>query len=228
MSGLGVVLSRKSHLESIEKFVAISRGSSGSQSLDLWRDITLTQKIAEGGSRECWLHPHSDRLCVKVPKPHQRRDQNKLDWHYAQTLSRRKIQGPHLPNVHGYVMTNRGKGLVVDFIVDHDGKPSLTFFQAVRSGLFTKDQITEIIDKAFTWLNEQNVIVADYGYDNMLLQKHADGTYTLVFIDGLGGRYFNLRYLIRSRFSIPQPVRAQEFRAKIQKVIDREYGSIRL
>lgn len=215
-------------LESIEKLVTMFRIRSKPQSLDSWGVIALTEKIAEGGSRECWLHPHSDRLCVKVPKPHQRRDQNKLDWHYAQSLKRRKILGPHLPNVYGYVMTNRGKGLLMDLVVDHDGKPSLTFFQAVRSGLFTKAQITEIIDTAFAWLNEQNVIVADYGYDNMLLQKHADGTYTLVFIDGLGGRYFNLKYLIRSRFSIPQPVRAQEFRAKIQKVIDREYGSIRL
>ena len=215
-------------LESIEKLVTMFRIRSKPQSLDSWGVIALTEKIAEGGSRECWLHPHSDRLCVKVPKPHQRRDQNKLDWHYAQSLKRRKILGPHLPNVYGYVMTNRGKGLLMDLVVDHDGKPSLTFFQAVRSGLFTKAQITEIIDTAFAWLNEQNVIVADYGYDNMLLQKHADGTYTLVFIDGLGGRYFNLKYLIRSRFSIAQPVRAQEFRAKIQKVIDREYGSIRL
>ncbi len=216
------------HVKSIEKLAAIIKRRSSLLWDDRQQVMTLTHKIAEGGSRECWLHPHHDRLCVKVPKLKGRRDQNKLDWHYAQSLSRRKIQGPHLPNVHGYVMTNRGKGLVVDFIVDHDGKPSLTFFQAVRSGLFTKAQITEIIDKAFDWLNEQNVIVADYGYDNMLLQKHADGTYTLVFIDGLGGRYFNLRYLIRSRFTIPQPVRAQEFRAKIQKVIDREYGSIRL
>jgi hypothetical protein len=61
----------------------------------------------------------------------------------------------------------------------------------------------------------------------MMLQKHADGTYILVFIDGLGGRYFNLRYLIRSRFNIPQPRRAIEFREKLEKVLDLEYGSIR-
>ncbi len=188
----------------------------------------LTQKIAEGGARECWRHPESESLCIKVTKPSRRRDQNKLDWHYANTLIRRNIMGPHLPRYHGYVMTSRGKGLVMDLIVDFDGTPSLTFLQAVRSGLFPREQVTNILDKAFDWLIDQNVIVADYGYDNLMLQKHADETYTLVFIDGLGGRYFNLRYLIRSRFNIPQPDRAIEFREKLEKVMDMEYGSIRL
>lgn len=189
--------------------------------------ITLIHKIAEGRSRECWKHPHSDRLCIKVNKADNIRDQNQLDWHYARSLVRRKIEGPHLPNYHGFAMTNLGKGLVMDLIVDFDGTPSLTFLQAVRSGLFTRKQITEIVDKAFDWIDQKNIIVADYGYDNILLQKHADGNYTLVFIDGLGGRYFNLRYRIRSRFNIPQPRRSQEFRDKIEQVIDREYGSIR-
>lgn len=189
--------------------------------------IVLKEKIAEGSARECWRHPDNGSLCIKVTKPSKRQDQNKLDLHYAKTLIRRNITGPHLPTYHGYVMTSRGKGLVMDLIADFDGTPSLTFLQAVRFGLIARGQINEIIEKAFAWLIEQNVIVADYGYDNLLLQKHADGAYTLVFVDGLGGRYFNLKYLIRSRFNIPQPYRAREFREKLQIVIDREYGSIR-
>lgn len=191
-------------------------------------EIILVHKIAEGRSRECWRHPHLSHLCVKVNKADKNRDQNKLDWHYARALIRRKIKGPHLPNYHGFAMTDRGKGLVMDLIADFDGTPSMTFLQAVRSGLFSREQITEIVDRAFAWINNQNIIVADYGYDNLLVQKHADGKFTLVFIDGLGGRYFNLRYLIRSRFSIPQPKRVQEFRNKLERVMDREYGSIRL
>lgn len=192
------------------------------------RRIVLTEKIAEGGTRECWRHPEDESLCIKVTKTNTRRDQNKLDLHYAKTLIRRNINGPHLPVYHGYVMTNRGRGLVMDLIADFDGTPSLTFLQAVRSGLFPREQVTEILDEGFDWLIEQNVIVADYGYENLMLQKHEDGSYTLVFIDGLGGRYFNLRYLIRSRFNIPQPFRAMEFREKLEKVMDLEYGSIRL
>lgn len=124
-------------------------------------------------------------------------------------------------------MTDRGEGLVMDLIVDLDGTPSPTFLKAVRSGLFTQEQITRIVDEAFDWIRRKNIIVADYGYDNLMVQQQADGTYRLVFIDGLGGRYFNLRYRIRSRFSIPQPRRAQEFRDKLEQVIQREYGSIR-
>ena len=189
--------------------------------------MTLVHKIAEGGSRECWRHPHSSHLCIKISKPNSRRDQNRLDWHYAQSLIRRKIQGPHLPNYHGFAMTDRGKGLVMDLVTDFDGSPSMTFFQAIRSGKFTREQFTTIIDEAFDWIRHKNIIVADYGYDNVLFQKQANGNYTLVFIDGLGGRYFNIRFLLRSRFSIPQPRKAKEFRAKLEKAIEREYGSIR-
>lgn len=189
--------------------------------------VVLREKIAEGSARECWRHPDVHSLCIKVTKPSRRQDQNKLDLDYAKTLARRNITGPHLPTYHGYLMTSRGKGLVMDLIADFDGTPSLTFTQAVRCGLIAREQIAEIVNKAFDWLIDQNVIVADYGYDNLLLQKHADGTYTMVFVDGLGGRYFNLKYLIRSRFNIPQPFRATEFREKLQIVMDREYGSIR-
>lgn len=189
--------------------------------------IPLVQKIAEGGSRECWRHPHSSQLCIKVNKPNRQRDQNKLDWHYARSLMRRKVAGPHLPRYHGLVMTDRGEGLVMDLVVDPDGTPSPTFLQVVRSHMFTREQITRIVDEAFDWIRRKNIIVADYGYDNLMVQQQADGTFRLVFIDGLGGRYFNLRYRIRSRFSIPQPRRAQEFRDKLEQVIQREYGSIR-
>jgi len=189
--------------------------------------ISLVHKIAEGGSRECWRHPQSSQLCIKVNKPNRQRDQNRLDWHYARSLMRRKVAGPHLPKYHGLVMTDRGEGLVMDLVVDHDGTPSLTFLEALRSHAFTREQITMMVDEAFDWIRRKNIIVADYGYDNLMVQAQADGTYRLVFIDGLGGRYFNLRYRIRSRFSIPQPRRAQEFRDKLERVIQQEYGSIR-
>ncbi len=52
-------------------------------------------------------------------------------------------------------MTNRGRGLVMDLIADFDGTPSSTFLQAVRSGLFSREQITEIVERAFAWINSK-------------------------------------------------------------------------
>src|SRR3546814_19909871 len=88
--------------------------------------LVLTEVIGTGNDRECWRHPLNRSLCVKVAKPEQERTQNEIDYHYGRHLARHSVAGRYLPRVHGWVETNRGRGLVVDLVQQPDGPPSPT------------------------------------------------------------------------------------------------------
>src|SRR5690606_37083209 len=108
------------------------------------------------------------------------------------------IEGPHLPKVHGWASTNRGKGLVIDLVQQPDGTPCPTLPHALRSGLINPMEAAGLIDEAFDWLAVNGVILADYGLFNFLV-KHTPNKERahLVFIDGLGTRHMDFKYWLR-------------------------------
>lgn len=182
--------------------------------------LVLRELVGTGNDRSCWRHPGNPAWCVKVAKPEQERPQNEIDAHYARHLARRNIRGPHMPEVHGWVQTDRGPGLVFDLIQEPDGTPSPPLLKAVLSGRVSTDQARELIDEAFGWLVEQRVLLVDYGIDNLLIQTRSDGRCFLVFVDGLGARKFSLRYWFHRRFWPKAVWKAQEFRLKTLALLD--------
>ncbi|WP_145925370.1 YrbL family protein [Bordetella sp. H567] len=164
--------------------------------------LVLTEKIGSGNDREVWRHPLNRALGVKVAKPEQERAQNDIDLHYSAHLERLGVAGPHVPRVHGWVRTNRGRGLVVDLVQRADGTPCPTLSQAVRSGTITEMEAVGLIYEACEWLTRNGVILADYGLDNFLIrQSSVAGRAYLVFVDGLGTRHFDFKYWARCTFT---------------------------
>ncbi|OZI21002.1 hypothetical protein CAL26_26530 [Bordetella genomosp. 9] len=164
--------------------------------------LVLAEKIGAGHDREVWRHPLNRALGVKVAKPQHERAQNDIDLHYSVHLERSGVKGPHLPRVHGWVKTNRGRGLVVDLVQRPDGTPCPTLSQALRSGLISEMEAVGLVYEACDWLIRNNVILADYGIDNFLVRESSvAGRAYLVFVDGLGTRHFDFKYWARCRFT---------------------------
>ena len=86
--------------------------------------LNLTELIGSGNERDCFIHPDNPKYCVKVTKPGVvGRRQNEIDMAYFEVLKRRNISSPHIPACHGWVETNRGKGIVVERICRPDLSP---------------------------------------------------------------------------------------------------------
>ncbi|ARP89424.1 hypothetical protein CAL14_03230 [Bordetella genomosp. 9] len=163
--------------------------------------LVLSEKIGSGHDRECWRHPSNPSLGIKVAKPDQERAQNEIDYHYGRHLARLGIAGPHLPRVHGWVQTNRGRGLVVDLMLQPDGTPCPTLPQAVRSGMISEIEAVGLIYETSEWLARHGVMLADRGLDNFVVRRSKDdGRLHLVIIDGLGTRHFDIKYWARCTF----------------------------
>jgi hypothetical protein len=164
--------------------------------------LVLSEKIGAGHDREVWRHPLHRSLGIKVPKPEHERAQNEIDFHYGTHLARLGVSGPHLPRVHGWVLTNRGRGLVVDLVQQPDGTPCATLPQALLAGALSEMEAAGLVYEAFDWLARNGVMLADYGIDNFLVRHSAaEGRPYLVFIDGLGTRHFDFKYWARCTFT---------------------------
>jgi hypothetical protein len=165
-------------------------------------ELVLLEKVGAGHDREVWRHPLNRALGVKVAKPDQLRAQNDIDLHYNAHLERLGISGPHLPRVHGWVQTNRGRGLVVDLVQQPDGTPCPTLPHAVRSGLVNEMEAAGLVHEAHEWLARNGVMLADPGIYNIVVRHSAAaGRPHLVFVDGLGTRHFDFKYWARCTFT---------------------------
>lgn len=164
--------------------------------------LVLSERVGMGHEREVWRHPLHRSLGIKVSKPRHERAQNEIDFHYSSHLSRLGISGPHLPRVHGWVSTDRGRGLVVDLVQQPDGTPCPTLPHALRDGLISEMEAAGLVYEACDWLARNGVILADHGIHNTVVRvSAAEGRPYLVFVDGLGTRHFDFKYWARCTFS---------------------------
>lgn len=152
--------------------------------------LTLTQKIGQGTNRSVWRHPDKVDWCVKVTIPGEDGgSQNEAEWHYLRHLATLGIHSRHLPREYGWVETNLGHGLVVDYIHATDGTPAITLGTALREGLIEKQEAVRMVEDAFRWAGDHGVMIEDANLGNLAI--HADtgpgpGHSWLVFIDGIG------------------------------------------
>lgn len=161
--------------------------------------------IARGDHRECYHHPLESDKCIKVLHEDWREiNRRKNDplrifrskAHFHENLTEakelKKIEkrcGSHLvkhfPRSHGFVATDLGEGLVVDFIRDHDGRPAQTLKSYIWEHGYDRKSRTAI-EEFWTFLFDHAVIVRDPDPYNICLAEDANGTLTAYLIDGYG------------------------------------------
>lgn len=174
--------------------------------------LRLEVQIGAGNDRVCWRHPYEPGWCVKVAKPEQERPQNEIEYHYSRHLAKHGIEGQHIPRVIGWTPTDHGRGLMVELIRQADGSPAPSLRTAVDTGLISLEQAGVLVEEAFGWLIQNNVILADYDIDNMLVRCPTRQRCHIVFVDGLGARNFGFKYWLNRTLGFKARKKAREFK----------------
>lgn len=134
-------------------------------------------KLGKGTTRTCYQHPEHEDLCIKVMHSHSKLKINLLEYKFYQKLARRKVSLEHLPECHGFVETNLGKGLVYEKIKS-DYADNLE--QIVRRRLLPKNKIIDLIKDLEDYCIDNIICMCDRGLRNLILSKNK-----LYYIDGI-------------------------------------------
>lgn len=165
------------------------------------------EPFARGGGRDFYVHPGDPGLCVKVAregrspaerlrqepwwkrwrKPAHKYDDSLRDY---RTLKALELSGDAaiwqcLPRLHGWVETDRGRGLVTDLIRDADGSVSRSLLDYLRIHGHD-DRVRAVVDEFARARGARPVPARSLFPDNIAAQVRDDVTLRLVVIDGLG------------------------------------------
>jgi len=173
--------------------------------------ITLqpTMMIGKGLHRECFTHPDSDHLCIKVVT-NGNQQETEREQQYYQLLEKRDIAWDMLPKFHGNIDTNMGDGAVFDLIRDHDQNTSKTlefYLNDVQGFDEFSDEIFAALENLKNYLIRENIITMSIKPKNILFQKQKDGSGKIIIIDNIGNsdffpissysRYFGHKKILR-------------------------------
>jgi PhoP regulatory network protein YrbL len=163
--------------------------------------------FGRGGKRECFVVPGRPELCVKVHRadrlpvdlwrqlPLNKRwrktvasqDESLQDWRTLMGLAARA--GPdlweHVPKCHGWIETDRGRGLVLDLVRDADGQIARSFLAHLWEHGF-EPRAQAAVRALVTFWNEAAIPSRSLGLHNMTARLAADGSLRLLVIDGFG------------------------------------------
>lgn len=160
--------------------------SSSSQS---FQSLSLAglEPFAKGGKRHCYVHPHDDRLCVKVPN-HADNDlgrlEQRLDIEDYATLKKRGSRAvfEHIPEIESIVDTDLGVGIVMQLYRDADGRIARNLRDLIKEeGL--RPALIEAIDELKQWQRSQRLLTRDTGPHNVLAVHLGGDKWKLIIIE---------------------------------------------
>jgi len=149
--------------------------------------LNITRKpIGMGKERMCFVHPEDPRLAIKIPLGQvDKRSEREIRF-YRKLEKRGVVDEIHIPRFHGLCETNRGRGIVVDLVRNHDGEISrpLNWYLAQGFPIEEFEPYLEQLKQSF--LSNLIVFNPDMTIGNILVQKTAAARFHMVAIDGLG------------------------------------------
>lgn len=157
--------------------------------------LSLKDKIGAGIEREIYRHPKDPERIVKVRLSSARCDRNAIEFAYQQRHG--LPASGHIARIYAFEETDRGPGLVCEFIREADGAPSPNLPQYVRESGAGRNAVLRQLHAFFDWAEREAVCLYDIHLDNFMVQRGADGAPRLVMIDGFGPRFFNWRWRVR-------------------------------
>lgn len=155
--------------------------------------LPKTLIIGSGTERDCYRHPSSPNLCIKVnhgralSHKKQTTKQSQTEYSYYLRLQKRQKQPTIIPQCYGWIETTQGPGLVFDLIRNGNGSAAPRFLQAVDKGVISVEQGRLLLSEFKQKMLEELVIPCDLHPDNILVQQ-TGAKYRLVLVDGIGNR----------------------------------------
>ncbi len=154
--------------------------------------------IARGQTRACYQHPDDESRCIKIDAKKEgarKLTPSEKEALYYQKIARLQPQFPYdaVPEFHGWVETNLGKGAVFDLIQDEvSGRVSKSLREYLED--FQEDEQIAKWDLALEQfkasLIKHCVLARDLGAHNICVKIKRDGSLQFIAIDGVGHRDF--------------------------------------
>jgi hypothetical protein len=162
--------------------------------------LTKDLIIAEGNSRICYNHPFDSSKVLKISKnKYNKFSDNDMEDIYFNYLKNKKVDLSHLTKSYGFIETNLGKALLVDKVIDFNGKISLSFKDYIL-----KSKITEkedfLVNELKQYIFENTILFLDVHLTNVFCCEYEKGKYKLIIIDGLGTARDKLRLKLYFEF----------------------------
>jgi hypothetical protein len=167
------------------------------------------EPLARGGHRVVYPYPGNPGWCIKIESPTPERkardcrrgwrrlfgrrspEDGENRWEYAayQELERRADPQVwrHIPCCQGWVETDLGRGLAVEWITRRDGTPAESFADRVQTNY--DEASRRALAEVEEWLLRHRVRVGDLHPSNLVFGTgQEDGEERLFVIDGMGDR----------------------------------------
>lgn len=146
--------------------------------------LELTELLAHGGERDCWVHPTDPGLVVKTTRRVKTdRNQNDQDYLYYQWLLRTNKVNDHIPHVLGWCSTQYGPGLVCTRAINADGTPARDLAEGLAMGVIDEDIARQLVEEAFQVFLRHGITICDDTPENFLCVHDAEAM-RLVVVDG--------------------------------------------
>ncbi|SEW38594.1 PhoP regulatory network protein YrbL [Cognatiyoonia koreensis] len=175
-------------------------------------------KVAEGGERTVYVHPHNQHLLIKVLKPRHTDEFNRWTFghltqrYFPKTRYRSTVKQydeyqrlmfahmdetgfvPPITHLYGFTATNLGMGGITERVTDGAGNNAPTLEQMVKHGTFGADDLDRL-NGFVAHLYEVSICGADFGPANFVYGHRHLGTHgqmtdkQWVLVDGFGDRF---------------------------------------
>jgi len=165
-----------------------------------------SEPFARGSHRACYYHPVRKDCCVKVMsydwrtsnrlarthwlaklyRPKWYFHENLKEYHFSQKLKKRigDKGREYVPQVHEVLETDRGDGMIVDLITDHDGSLALTLSEYLWEFGLT-ESCQDALDRMWEGVEKYRIFVQGRP-DNLVVRQNVDGSCHCYAIDGFG------------------------------------------
>ncbi len=142
--------------------------------------LHLQKLLGHGGTRECWLHPLNDNLCVKVNLEN-RKNNSLLYEIYVYERIKNLLPGLVAAIYPELTETDKGPGLVSDLVRDEDGKISPSFTEYLERG-GDMQEILPPLNRIIKRLIVRDIFFLDLNKGNFAVQT-LHGQKTVIMID---------------------------------------------
>lgn len=149
--------------------------------------IELGDKIATGSERDVYILPDNDSLLVKINRSETATDINKVEYdHYLSRIADTEL-APYFPRIVGWRVTPRGKGLVVECVLDHDGRISRNLAEAIEENTVDYSDVRPMLDGVAHAAVKHGLLMRELDAVNILIRfKNDRNEFDIVIVDGYG------------------------------------------
>lgn len=141
--------------------------------------LTDADCFSSGTHRKVYRYPGNDKILIKIAFNKDGESDMAREMYIRNKLLKNNIRSRLLPQYHGMVKTNLGKGYLFEYIKDADGTTSRTLEDYLADNVLLEkeyDKVLHAMQDFKRCLFAENIVIMDLFPINIILQRLTDGS----------------------------------------------------